>query len=469
MKAFMLRKTKNIVTMVLVLIMSFSIILPAMAAEWTVSGNVEAHDPTVIKEGNTWWMFYTGDYLKVKYSSDGKNWNQGIPIFNGRLSWWSNYVNRIDNVNEVWAPDIFYHNGRFWLYYAYSEFGTKKSLIGLMSCSSIATGDWRDDGLVIYSDSTKNYNAIDPGITKDASGNLWMSFGSFSSGINLVKLDPATMKPESGAAIQIIATRPGVTNNPIEGAKIIYANGYYYMFVAFDYCCQGSNSNYKIAYGRATSITGTYYDKAGTSMLNGGGTILEVGDTRWKGPGGQEPFWDGSKWIMVRHAYDSSNNNFPTLRIRDMYWDAEKWPSYNAGNGYYKIQNNGFSSLYIDGLGSTTDGANLAQWASSTSYNQQFDIVNLGNQYYKLINRATGKAIDGMGSTTAGSNAGQWSSGTSYNQQWEIIDAGGGYVKFKNRATSLYLDNGNQSANGSVVKQYGDSISFNLQWKLYKQ
>nr|AFK65339.1 arabinan endo-1,5-alpha-L-arabinosidase [Paenibacillus mucilaginosus K02] len=459
---------KKLMTLFLALLMTFTMALPASAAEWTVSGNVESHDPTVIKEGNTWWQFYTGDYLKVKYSSDGKNWTQGTPMFKAPLSWWSNYVTRTTAVNEVWAPEVIYHNGRYWLYYAYSEFGTNRSLIGLMSASSIAAGDWRDDGLVISSDSTKDYNAIDAGITKDASGNLWMSFGSFFSGIKLVKLDPATMKPASGAAIQTIATRPGVANNPIEGAKIVYTNGYYYMFVAFDYCCQAANSTYKIAYGRSTSITGPYVDKAGTSMMNGGGTILEVGDSRWRGPGGQEPFWDGSKWVMVRHAYDANNSNFPTLRITDLYWDAAKWPSYSASSGYYKVQNRGFSSLYLDSLGNTTDGADLVQWTGSTSYNQQFEIVNLSSQYYKLINRTTGKAIDGLGRTAAGSNAGQWTGSTSYNQQWEIIYSGS-YVKFKNRGTGLYLDNGGQSAAGSVVKQYGDSTSYNLQWALQKQ
>ncbi|WP_233532379.1 family 43 glycosylhydrolase [Paenibacillus alkalitolerans] len=469
MRVLKIRSKRMFAAMLLVLIMSLTAVLPVLAAEWTLSGNVEAHDPTVIKEGNMWWMFYTGDYLKVKYSNDGKSWNQGTPIFTGTLSWWHNYVNRTENVNEVWAPDIIFENGRYWLYYAYSEFGTNKSLIGLMSCSSILEGDWRDEGLVIYSDSTKDYNAIDPGITKDTSGNLWMSFGSFFSGIKLVQLDPSTMKPASGATIHSIATRPGVTNNPIEGAKIVYTQGYYYMFVAFDYCCRGSDSNYKIAYGRSKSITGPYVDKAGTSMMDGGGTILEVGDSRWKGPGGQEPFFDGNQWIMVRHAYDANNNGFPTLRIRDLYWDAEKWPSYSASSGYYKIQNRGFSSLYLDGLGFTNNGADLGQWSSSSSYNQQFEIVNLGNNYYKLINRATGLRVDGMGRTSAGSNAGQWSDSSSFNQQWEIIDAGSGYMKFKNRATGLYLDNGNQSANGSIAKQYGDSVSYNLQWKLNKQ
>jgi arabinan endo-1,5-alpha-L-arabinosidase len=209
------KKRLPFTTILLVIVMTLTLLLPASAAEWSISGNVESHDPTVIKEGNTWWQFYTGDYLKVKYSSNGSNWTQGTPMFTGPLSWWSNYVVKSSSVNEVWAPDIVHHNGRYWLYYSYSEFGTNQSLIGLMSSTSIAAGDWRDDGLVIHSNSTKDYNAIDPGIIKDTSGNLWMSFGSFFSGIKLVKLDPNTMKPASGAAIQSIATRPNVANNPI--------------------------------------------------------------------------------------------------------------------------------------------------------------------------------------------------------------------------------------------------------------
>lgn len=463
-------KTKvSFVSLLLFIFLTIIFTVPASAAEKILSGNLDTHDPTVIKEGNTWWQFYTGDNISVKHSSDGLNWNQGLPVFRNALPWWSNYVKKTTEINHVWAPDIIHHNGRYWLYYSYSIFGTNQSLIGLVSASSIAAGDWRDEGLVISSNSSKNYNTIDPGITKDASGQLWMSFGSFYSGIKLVKLDHNTMKPVANATIYSIATRPGVPNNPIEGAKIVYANGYYYMFVAFDYCCKHDNSNtYKIAYGRATSITGPYYDKAGVSMMNGGGTILEAGDSRWVGPGGQEPFWDGTQWLMFRHVYDAYNNYFHTLRVAELFWDAARWPSYNPSSGFHKIQNRGFSSLYIDGLGKTNDGADLAQWASSGSYNQQFEIINLSNQYYKLINRATGKAIDSMGRTNAGANAGQYGSNLSFNQQWEIINAGSGYVKFKNRGTGLFLDNGNQSLNGSPMKLYPDSTSFNLQWKLIK-
>ena len=49
----------------------------------------------------------------------------------------------------MWAPDVKVYNGRTYMYYSVSTFGSKVSLIGLISASSIATGDWRDDGLVI--------------------------------------------------------------------------------------------------------------------------------------------------------------------------------------------------------------------------------------------------------------------------------------------------------------------------------
>jgi hypothetical protein len=39
----------------------------------------------------------------------------------------------------------------------------------------------------------------------------------------------------------------------------------------------------------------------------------------------------------------------------------------------------------------------------------------------RIRNRATGLYLDGMGRTAAGANLGQWSSSTSTNQQWRIV------------------------------------------------
>jgi arabinan endo-1,5-alpha-L-arabinosidase len=84
------------------------------------------------------------------------------------------------------------------------------------------------------------------------------------------------------------------------------------------------NSTYKIIYGRSTNITGPYLDKAGRRLLDGGGTVLDTGNDRWKGPGGQD-VGDG---VIARHAYDATNNGNPKLLINDLSWTSDGWPTY---------------------------------------------------------------------------------------------------------------------------------------------
>jgi len=294
------------------------------AADWGLSGDLTTHDPSIIKDGNTWYVFSTGAGLSIKSSTDGLVWKQQAPLFTQELSWWRTYAPQMGNL-DVWAPDLQAFNGRIWCFYCVSEFGKNNSAIGLKSCTSIAAGDWRDDGVIVTSKAgVDTFNAIDPTLTIDASGAPWLAFGSWFDGIHVVQLDPATMKPTG--TYHSIANRA----NGIEAANIVYYNGYYYLFVSIDKCCLGVNSTYKIAYGRSKTITGPYLDQSGASMANGGGTVLDAGTTRWKGPGGQDVYQNGGSWIIARHAYDANNAGTPTLLISDLYWDANGWPTYTA-------------------------------------------------------------------------------------------------------------------------------------------
>ncbi len=271
-----------------------------------------------------WWVFSTGPGLQVKFSPDGLNWTQGVQIFAAELSWWRTYAPTMGQ-NDVWAPDVHLFAGRYWCYYCVSEFGTNNSAIGLTSCTSIALGDWRDDGVVLSSESgAQTFNALDPDMAIDASGSPWLVFGSYFDGIHVVRLDPSTMKPTG--TVSSIAARP----NGIEGTNIVYNNGYYYLFASIDMCCEGVNSTYKIAYGRSTSITGPYADQSGAAMLNGGGTVLDSSGPRWIGPGGESVYHDATGWLIAFHAYDALNNGNPTLQISDLYWDAGNWPTFAA-------------------------------------------------------------------------------------------------------------------------------------------
>jgi len=292
------------------------------AAPWALSGDVGVHDPSLIKEGNSWYTFSTGKGIQVLKSDNGTNWYRVPQVFLSPPAWWKTYVPK-QAANDVWAPDVKTYNGRTWLYYSISSFGSNTSAIGLASASSIGAGSWRDDGLVLRTtEGSNDYNAIDPELVIDASGNPWLAFGSFWSGLKLTKLDKNTMKPTG--SITSIAARPN-NGGAIEAPSITYRNGYYYLFASIDNCCKGVNSTYKIVYGRSANITGPYVDKNGVNMLNGGGTILDSGNAQWKGPGGEDIVGNN---IIARHAYDANDNGAPKLLISDLNWDSSGWPTY---------------------------------------------------------------------------------------------------------------------------------------------
>ncbi len=285
---------------------------------WALTGNLGTHDPTIINENGTWWEFQTGPGIFGKVSRNGgTNWAPLPSVLGSKLSWWSTYVPG-QSGTDVWAPDIEAFNGRVWMYYSISTFGSRVSAIGLLSATSVAAGGWRDDGLVIATNNSSNYNAIDPDLVIDASGAPWLSFGSWNSGIKLTRLG-ANMKPTG--SLFSIASRGG----GIEAPSIVHRNGFYYLFVSTGLCCRGVNSTYNIRYGRSASITGPYVDKAGVNMMSGGGSILDAGNARWIGPGGQDIEGTGA---IVRHAYDAQDNGNAKMLISDLRWDSAGWPMY---------------------------------------------------------------------------------------------------------------------------------------------
>jgi arabinan endo-1,5-alpha-L-arabinosidase len=305
--------------------LGIAVAIPGLAAMWQLTGDIGVHDPTIIQDGANWYVFSTGQGIQALRSTNGgAHWVRQSQVFPSPLSWWSASV-PAHRGNDLWAPDVQVWGGRVWLYYSISTFGSNTSAIGLASKASLsASGGWRDDGLVIRSTSSNDYNAIDPNLTIDAAGQPWLAFGSFWTGIKLTRIDPATMKPTG--ALFSLASRSG----GIEAPAIVYRSPYYYLFVSIDRCCNGVNSTYKITYGRSTSITGPYLAKNGTSMRNGGGTLLESGGDRWRGPGGQDVH---GTTVLARHAYDATANGAPKLLINDLFWDSAGWPTYTGSVG----------------------------------------------------------------------------------------------------------------------------------------
>ncbi len=288
------------------------------------------HDPVLAAENGRYYVFSTGSRLIVICSDDMIEWTWCGRVFDQNPDWLTAAVPGL-GAGDLWAPDISYFNGKWHLYYAGSTFGSNRSAIGLATNVTLDPESpdyrWQDEGLVIASRLSDNWNAIDPNFVLDGDGQPWLAFGSYWSGIKLHKLDPATGKlAADDTTLYSLAQRVG-GNTAIEAPFIIQHGGYYYLFVSFDACCQGAASTYNVRVGRAEKITGPYVDQAGIPLLQGGGTLILSAYDRWRGPGHNGIYQDeaGTDWL-VYHAYDAKEVGIPKLRIEAIRWDEAGWP-----------------------------------------------------------------------------------------------------------------------------------------------
>lgn len=295
-----------------------------------------AHDPAIIKDGNTYYLFTTGSVtdreglLATRTSTDLTGWTWRGAAYTALPAWAKAAV---PGTEGIWAPDIVKRGGEYRLYYSVSTFGRNQSAIGLTTSNALnqnspATG-WTDKGAVIQSNTTDNFNAIDPAVFTDAEGREWMAFGSFWSGIKMVRLDPATgLRLAGDTTIHALASRPAP--GAVEAPFVVRRGEFYYLFASFDECCKGADSTYNTVVGRSRTVTGPYLDKTGRSMLDGGGSaVLTSGrgtGARYVGRGHVAVLQEAAGDHIVYHAYDTQRNGAPTLQIQRLTWDADGWP-----------------------------------------------------------------------------------------------------------------------------------------------
>jgi arabinan endo-1,5-alpha-L-arabinosidase len=242
----------------------------------------------------------------------------------------------------VWAPDVIQWHNRWWLAYSCSTFGKNTSAIGLLSSPALSAPVWNDEGCIVASrENRDDWNAIDPCFVIDDNDCPWLAWGSFWDGIQLVRLD-TTMHVAQGERPRTIARRyaPGATGvpenptsqhagtNAIEAPFIFRHGDYYYLFVSWDYCCRGVQSNYRVAVGRSKTVDGPYLDRNGIDMCNGGGTPVIEGDKKAFEAAGHcaaYHFADGD--VFICHGYSIAHDGAPVLIQRPISWTADGWPT----------------------------------------------------------------------------------------------------------------------------------------------
>jgi arabinan endo-1,5-alpha-L-arabinosidase len=296
-------------------------------------------DPSIIMQGDTYYLFSTGPGIPIRASSDLVHWQVIGQVF-GVIPAWAR--SRVPGATEFWAPDVSFFNGEYHLYYAISTFGSDRSVIGLATNPTLdptaSNYHWADQGEVIASIPGKtNWNAIDPNLLVAQDSTVWLAFGSQWSGIKLCRINPQTGKParrtsEPGRSptpkLFSIASRPD--SGPIEAPFLFFRSGYYYLFASFGDCCLGAASTYKIMVGRSRSITGPFRDRTGESMAHGGGTLVLGSVGPYRGPGSNGLLTDGSQDWIVYHDYNAQDGGSPELGIRPLDWTSSGWPVVGA-------------------------------------------------------------------------------------------------------------------------------------------
>jgi arabinan endo-1,5-alpha-L-arabinosidase len=298
---------------------------------------IPAHDPVMIKEGNTYYLFCTGFGISVYSSPDMKNWVRRSPVFPKTPEWALDAVPGFKG--HIWAPDISFHNGQYYLYYAVSAFGKNTSCIGVAVNKTLDSTSrdykWEDFGKVIQSVPGRDlWNAIDPNLVFDENNTPWLTFGSFWGGIKLVKLNPELTSVAQPEVWYTVARRPrdfsvpdSVAGNASIEAPFIFKKGsFYYLFVSWDYCCRGEKSDYKVVVGRSEKVTGPYIDKNGLSMFDQGGSMVVQGDGKiWYGAGHNSVYTFNDKDYNIYHGYDAADKGRSKLIIEELKWKDE-WP-----------------------------------------------------------------------------------------------------------------------------------------------
>lgn len=290
----------------------------------TLSGQTFIHDPSsIVRDGGKFYIFGTGPNLRTKSSPDLIHWAAGDSVFNHPPDWAMRAVPGF--TGYIWAPDIIRVNGKFLLYYSASTWGKKTSAIGLATSPTLdqtATNYlWTDAGEVIRSDQQSPFNAIDPSVMLDIDGRLWLAFGSYWQGIFLTELDPQTghRRSTNSPLFQL------AWNQAIEAACLTRHDHFYYLFVNWGQCCQGTNSTYEVRLGRAEKITGPYLDRVGKKLTDGGGSPFLSSSGRFIGPGHIGILPDGETTWFSYHYYDAATQGRARLALGKIDW-TDGWP-----------------------------------------------------------------------------------------------------------------------------------------------
>jgi len=278
-------------------------------------------DPSVIRVGNTYYAAGTssewGPPYPIYTSTDLINWTYLGPVFDALPDW---------TVGSFWAPELFYRNGIFYVYYTARRKSDKRSYIGVASTKDIRK-PFTDHGLLIEWTN----EAIDAFVLED-SGKLYITWKAYGldkgKTIELLgaELQPDGLKVKGNAFTLLQADTTNWEQGGMEGQALFKRGRYYYMLYSGNACC-GTGCNYQVGVARAKALTGPWEKASGNPLL--------VGDEAWKCPGhGTAVTTPDGRYFYLHHAYSGIDFTFAGRQgvLSELVWDEKTaWPRFRYG------------------------------------------------------------------------------------------------------------------------------------------
>lgn len=308
-------------------------------------------DPSVIrgrKPGDDFYYLYCtnerfqdGGYvhlLPIFRSVDLTHWTYVGDVFQKKPSW-------VAEGGGLWAPDIQFLNGKYYLYYSVSNTNTNVSGRGgaaiFVATSDTPAGPWTASAVPVVEPHVASCCGAQMRATIDSEvvveGNRsYIFYGSFNGGIaaRILSSDGLISDPRSEVQISVA--------DRYEASYVVKRGSYFYLFVSAGDCCAGESSGYGVFVGRSTNVLGPYVDQDSNSFLEarvGGTPVLSMNGNRWVGPGHNAVVTDanGQDWMMY-HAIDTDRPYFANgwtrrpLLMDPIDW-VDGWPSVRNGVG----------------------------------------------------------------------------------------------------------------------------------------
>ena len=278
-------------------------------------------DPTVIRVGDMYYAAGTSNNFAPNYpmlqSSDLINWEPIGRIFNELPEWAS---------NDFWAPELYYDNGTFYVYYTAKRKDNGIACIGVATTKNIHEG-FTDHGILIeWGDE-----AIDAFVFKDDDGKLYITWKAYglTHGRDIEILG-SEMTPDG---LSLVGEHFTLTNHDLgwkgagdEGQCIVKRDGYYYMFYSIGGCCD-NRCDYRVMVSRSKNIKADW-EQLPEPILQGG--------EKWRCSGhGTLVTTPDNRDFYLYHAYNAIDFEYIGRQglLDEVVWNKETgWPYFKNGD-----------------------------------------------------------------------------------------------------------------------------------------